>query len=224
MCDNSSASSIYTLSLRQEAIKRSFDLAVSVPAFILTLPITLGLVIIATADTGEFGLFSQQRIGRNGKTIRVHKIRTMRTSDSIATTVTAANDARITKMGAFLRRAKLDELPQLWDVIVGSMSLVGPRPDVSGWADRLSGSDRSILTIRPGITGPASIRWRYEESILAECAEPESYNRHVIWPSKVRLNLDYLRSWTLMGDVSLIKRTIFGSDADPLFAERDTRH
>ena len=106
-------------------------------------------------------------------------------------TVSVKGDIRITSLGAFLRRFKLDELPELWNVLVGEMSLVGPRPDVPGFADMLDGKDRLILKLRPGITGPASLKYANEEEILAKVAHPEEYNKNVIFPDKVRINLDY---------------------------------
>ena len=139
---------------------------------------------------------------------KVVKLRTMRPENG--TTVTTANDARITAMGQRLRRWKLDELPQLWNVLIGDMSFVGPRPDVPGFLDKLTGEDRALLTLRPGITGPASLKYRDEEQILAQVGEPERYNAEVIWPDKVRINLEYLRSWSLGKDLGFIIKTVLG--------------
>lgn len=196
------------LPLRQRAVKRGFDLAVAGVGFLLTLPISAVTVAAATVDTREFGVFSQTRVGRYGKPFKVHKVRSMRTSTVHTTTVTAGNDPRITKLGGMLRRFKLDELPQLFDVLVGNMSLVGPRPDVAGYADTLTGADRVVLSVRPGITGPASLAYRHEEDLLQDQADPESYNREVIWPDKVRLNREYVENWSLGSDVRLILATI----------------
>ncbi len=193
---------------KQRAAKRAFDLSVAGAGFILTLPVSAAAVVAATIDTREFGVFSQRRIGRYGKAIQVHKVRSMRTSVTHATTVTTGDDPRITRVGAKLRRFKLDELPQLYDVILGNMSLVGPRPDVEGYADRLTGADRVVLSVRPGITGPASIAYRHEEQMLASQDDPDTYNRQVIWPDKVRINRDYVQSWTLRGDLRFIMQTI----------------
>ena len=123
-------------------------------------------------------------------------------------TVTAANDVRITRLGRILRRTKLDELPQLYDVLVGNMSLVGPRPDVSGYADRLVGADRVMLTVRPGITGPAALVYRHEEELLAVADDPQAYNDEVLWPAKVAINCDYVTSYTLRGDLRIIRDTL----------------
>lgn len=126
------------------------------------------------------------------------------------TTVTTTGDIRITQLGAKLRRWKLDELPQLWNVLKGDMSFVGPRPDVPGFMDRLQGEDRAILTLRPGITGPATLKYRNEEEILSKVPDPETYNSEVIWPDKVKINLQYLHNWSLIGDLRYIKQTVIG--------------
>ncbi len=129
-----------------------------------------------------------------------------------ATTVTTTNNPRITRTGAFLRRFKLDELPQLVNIIAGDMSFVGPRPDVPGYADKLEGEDRAILTIRPGITGPASLEFRNEEETLAEVEDPEKYNLEVIWPKKVKINRAYIEQYTFAKDIIYILKTIFPND------------
>jgi len=140
----------------------------------------------------------------------VIKLRTMHSVAGGGTTVTTAGDARITPIGRFLRRYKLDELPQLINVLRGDMSLVGPRPDVAGFADMLTGSDRMILSVRPGITGPATLKYRNEEELLASVSDPEAYNRNVIWPDKVRINREYVQHFRLRDDLRYIWLTIFG--------------
>ena len=127
----------------------------------------------------------------------------------IQTTVTTINDTRITKWGSFFRKTKLDELPSLWNVLQGDMSLVGPRPDVPGYADKLEGSDRRILELRPGITGPATLKYANEEQLLASIDDPIKYNDEVIFPDKVKINLEYLDNWSLWGDSKIIFRTVF---------------
>ena len=134
----------------------------------------------------------------------------MKSVPNVNTTVTTANDMRITKSGKFFRDSKIDELPQLFNVLFGSMSFVGPRPDVEGYADKLKGEDRAILTIRPGITGPASIKYKNEEEILAEQANPKEYNDQVIWPDKVAINLQYIKEWSLKKDIQYIIKTVTG--------------
>ncbi|MBM6401112.1 sugar transferase [Phycicoccus sonneratiae] len=193
----------------QAAAKRTFDLVVGGVVFVVTAPISLAAVVAARRDTGLSGIFAQQRVGRGGRLVTVHKIRTMRPSVEITTSVTTSADPRITPLGRRLRAWKVDELPQLVDVLAGRMSLVGPRPDIEGWADRLTGEDRIVLSVRPGITGPASLAFRHEERMLAAAEDPEAYNRDVIWPAKVRINRAYVEEWSLLVDVRCLMRTVF---------------
>jgi len=166
--------------------------------------------VIVRLTTGEPGFFIQTRVGKEGELFNVIKLRTMRSSTTVHTTVTSVDDVRITKVGAFLRKTKLDELPQLINVLRGDMSLVGPRPDVPGFADTLSGDDRIMLSIRPGITGPATIFFRNEEELLALQEDPEKYNEEVIFPKKVELNKIYINEYSFFKDLSYIKQTILG--------------
>jgi lipopolysaccharide/colanic/teichoic acid biosynthesis glycosyltransferase len=136
------------------------------------------------------------------------KIRTMRDMPDIATTVTRTDDPRITRLGQLLRKTKIDELPQLWNVLIGDMSLVGPRPDVPGFADTLEGEQRLLLSVRPGITGPATLKYRNEEDLLTGTPDPIAYNQTVIWPDKVRINLAYVRSWTFGQDLKYLWLTL----------------
>lgn len=154
-------------------------------------------------------LFRQRRVGRGGRLFTMVKFRTMTVHHS-GSTVSVAGESRITPLGARLRRWKLDELPELWNVLLGDMSLVGPRPDVPGYADALTGSDRDMLLLRPGITGPASLKYRNEEELLARVDDPQRYNDEVIFPDKVRLNLLYLHDHTLLLDLRLIMATVTG--------------
>lgn len=191
----------------QARAKRALDVALAAVGLLVTAPITAGAIVAARRDTGASGIFVQERIGRDGRPIKVHKIRTMRPSATHVTTVTTTGDPRITDLGRRLRALKIDELPQLVDVLRGDMSIVGPRPDVAGWADQLTGEDRIVLSVPPGITGPASLAYRHEEHLLAAAEDPEAYNREVIWPDKVRINREYVRTWSLLGDLRLIVRT-----------------
>ena len=189
-------------------LKRSFDLIFSAIGLALT-GWLIGLAYIAASiDTGKSGFFTQERVGKDGRRFNVIKIRTMRDSEKIATNVTTAQDPRITRLGRFFRRTKIDELPQLINVLLGQMSFVGPRPDVPGFADKLSGKDRLILTVRPGITGPATLKFRNEEEVLAQQSDPETYNREVIYPEKVRLNREYVEHYSFVRDLHYIARTI----------------
>lgn len=154
-------------------------------------------------------LFTQKRVGKGGKLFTVHKFRSMSVGHN-GSSVSVAGEARITPLGAFLRRYKLDELPELWDVLIGNMSFVGPRPDVPGYADKLQGADRVILELRPGITGPASLKYRNEEELLAQVTDAQRYNDEVIYPDKVRINVYYYHHHSFFRDMQMIFCTVFG--------------
>lgn len=170
------------------------------------------IVVIAACIRAKMGspvFFRQKRVGREGKLFTMVKFRTM-TTDHGGNSVSVAGENRITPFGAKLRRLKLDELPELWNVLVGDMSFVGPRPDVPGYADSLTGSDRDILQLRPGITGPATLKYRNEEILLASKPNPHQFNDEVVFPDKVRLNLLYLHHHTFCGDLKMIIATVLG--------------
>jgi len=188
-------------------IKRLLDLVGSTIGLVLLAPFLLILILAARIDTRASGIFTQTRIGRNAKPFTLYKLRTMRKGEGGF--VTAKNDPRITGFGSLLRRAKLDELPQLWNVMLGQMSLVGPRPDMPGYLDRLTGAEQRLWQLRPGITGPASLHFRDEELLLAQTDNPQAMNDTVIWPQKVRINLDYLDHWSFGRDLGILKRTLF---------------
>ena len=190
--------------------KRSFDIVVSFLGLAATWWIILLAFVIASIDTRRNGFFIQLRIGMDGKPFRVIKIRTMRDIPSFTTCVTTSQDPRITLSGQFFRKTKIDELPQLINVFLGQMSFVGPRPDVPGYADILTGDDRVFLSIRPGITGPATLKYRKEEELLAQQIDPEQYNRKVIFPDKVRINREYIENYSFWNDVKYIIQTVFG--------------
>jgi lipopolysaccharide/colanic/teichoic acid biosynthesis glycosyltransferase len=196
------------LNYRQLIIKRSFDIIFSILGLaVLVVPLVL-LIIIAFFDTGMNGIYNQQRIGRYGKKFSIFKIRTMKSIAGVNTTITTLNDKRITAFGRIIRKLKLDEIPQLINVFMGTMSFVGPRPDVEGFADKLTDEDRLILTIRPGITGPASIKYRNEEKLLSNTKNSEALNQY-IFRDKVMINLKYIKEWTLANDLKYIIKSIF---------------
>lgn len=166
--------------------------------------------------------FVQKRVGRNGQLFDCHKFRTMTVAHG-GSTVSVAGESRITPLGAKLRHYKIDELPELWDVFIGNMSFVGPRPDVPGYADKLEGEDRDVLKLRPGITGPATLKYRDEEEMIARYILENKgkdgmkdeelavwYNDNVIYPDKVRLNLYYLRHYSFLMDIRMIFATVLG--------------
>ena len=196
------------VSAQQKILKRLFDILGASIALLLLWPVILVAALLARRDTRASGIFHQSRIGQYGQPFTVHKIRTMRAVGG--TTVTASNDVRITPLGARFRRWKIDELPQLWNVLLGEMSFVGPRPDVAGFADQLEGDDLVILQLKPGITGPATLKYRDEETLLAAQESAEQYNREVIWPDKVAINRHYLENYSIWGDLTYILRTARG--------------
>lgn len=209
MTTSDSSSSAAGLGAFQAFQKRVFDLFFAVLGLLAVWWLILLAWLAACIDTRSNGFFVQKRVGRNGKIFRVVKVKTMRPVAAFDTTVTRRGDPRITPLGAFFRRTKIDELPQLWNVLVGDMSFVGPRPDVPGFADKLQGEERAMLSIRPGITSPATLKYRNEEELLAAQDDPEAYNRNVIWPDKVRINLDYIQNWSLAQDLRYILQTVF---------------
>jgi lipopolysaccharide/colanic/teichoic acid biosynthesis glycosyltransferase len=189
-----------------------FDLLLAIVGLVMFWWIILTCYVAASMDTRRSGFFRQERVGRNGRKFEILKIRTMKDDSSTATNVTTARDPRITWLGARMRRFKLDELPQLYNVLKGDMSFVGPRPDVPGFADELSGEDRIVLSVRPGITGPATLRFRNEEKLLADCADPEKYNKDVLFPKKTELNIEYIKNYRFVDDLVIMYRTIFPDD------------
>ena len=190
-------------------IKRIFDSSSSLLGLVILFPL---LILISFAiKIGSSGpiLFSQKRVGKDGKQFILIKFRSMLINQQSNNTATAKGDDRITTIGVFLRKYKLDELPELWNVLKGEMSLVGPRPDVPGYADNLKGEDRKILKLRPGITGTASLKYANEEEILASQEDPQKYNDEVIFPDKVKINLEYYENQTIWLDIKIIFATIF---------------
>ena len=200
------------LTATDRLLKRGFDLVFAVLGLLLTGWLIVLAYILATVDTRKNGFFRQERVGKDGQLFKVIKIRTMRDIPDVQTTVTRSGDPRITRLGRLWRSTKIDELPQLINILPGQMSFVGPRPDVPGFADELRGADRIILSVRPGITSPATLRFRHEEVLLAAQADPETYNRDVIYPEKVRLNRAYVENYSFGQDLVIIWRTIFSSE------------
>lgn len=171
----------------------------------LLVPI-LFLIFLASFDTKQWGLFWQWRIGQFGHPFRIYKIRTLKNEVHHLGHL----ERSATKLGLFLRETKLDELPQIVNVLIGDMSFVGPRPDVAGFADVLLGEDRLILKVKPGITGPATLKYQNEELILSLQADAETYNRTIIWPDKVKINKKYVQTWSFSLDLKWILRSVVG--------------
>ena len=212
-------------------LKWIFDRVVALIGLVVLWPVLLIVAILVKVKMpGGPAFFVQKRVGKGGKLFNCHKFRTMTVKHN-GSTVSVAGDSRITPLGATLRHYKLDELPGLWDVLIGNMSFVGPRPDVPGYADKLVGDDRDVLKLRPGITGPATLKYRLEDEMLADvrrlmtvgrCLPQEQidnmtdqelavwYNDNVIYPDKVRLNCYYYQHYSFIKDIQMILCTVLG--------------
>lgn len=193
-----------------------FDRIMSLVGLIILSPVLLVVaILIRVKMPGGPVLFKQKRVGKEGKLFTMVKFRSMSVAHG-GSSVSVAGESRITPLGAKLRKYKLDELPELWNVFIGDMSFVGPRPDVPGYADILEGEDRVILKLRPGITGPASLKYRDEETLLAKVDDPIRYNDEVIFPDKVRINKEYYYNWSFWLDMRYIVKTVCGSREEDL--------
>jgi lipopolysaccharide/colanic/teichoic acid biosynthesis glycosyltransferase len=188
-------------------IKRLFDIAASIFGIIVILPVLLAIAILIKIRMPGPVFFSQVRVGRHAKTFWIIKFRTMKVNHG-GNTISVKGESRITPLGAVLRKYKLDELPELWNVLKGDMSFVGPRPDVPGYADKLAGEDRLLLTIRPGLTGAASLKYYNEEELLAGQADPVKYNDEILYPDKVRIDNNYVKNWSFWLDIKIIIFTL----------------
>ena len=203
-------------------LKWLFDKLASLFGLLFLSPVLLVVAILIKVKMPGPVLFCQKRVGQYGKLFTVYKFRSMTVKaeasvaswDSDATSIASTEQNRITPLGEKLRRYKLDELPELWNVLKGDMSFVGPRPDVPGYADQLQGEERDILKLKPGITGPASLKYRNEEELLASVDNPAQYNDEVIFPDKVKLNLYYLKHYSFIKDIQMIICTVLGKKMD----------
>ena len=205
-------------------LKWIFDRVVALIGLLALWPVLLIVaVLVKVKMPGGPALFVQKRVGKNGRLFDCHKFRTMTVTHN-GSTVSVAGDSRITPFGATLRHWKLDELPGLWDVLIGNMSFVGPRPDVPGYADKLQGDDRDVLKLRPGITGPATLKYRLEDEMISDYVAQKQkdgdtrtmqeiaveYNDTVIYPDKVRLNCYYYKHYSFIKDFQMILCTVLG--------------
>ncbi len=191
----------------QDFVKRLFDIIASLAGLIVLLPVVAAIAVAILADSGSPVFFSQERIGKGGRPFRIHKFRTMRSG--AGPKVTAGGDPRITRVGGFLRRTKLDELPQLWDVLRGAMSFVGPRPEVPAMFQHYpEAAQARITSVRPGITDLATLEFRDEEAILAGAADPEKTYLEDVVPQKVALYLEYLDKRSFGLDLAILGRTL----------------
>jgi len=181
--------------------KRLFDICFAIIGLVLACGIIAVFFIAASINTNQNGMFTQIRIGQYGKHFKIYKLRSMKE---------VLGNKYITSLGRFLRKYKIDELPQFYNILIGDMSFVGPRPDLPGYYDVLQGADREVLKLKPGLTGPASLKYAKEEELLAKVNNPLVYNDTVLFPDKVRINLNYQKHWSLWLDVKIIFYTLFG--------------
>tara|TARA_B100001758_G_C18270284_1_gene536000 strand:- start:198 stop:782 length:585 start_codon:yes stop_codon:yes gene_type:complete len=190
-------------------MKLIFDYFFAIVGLICLMPLFIIIAICIKLTSKGPVLYTQKRVGRNGVIFTIIKFRSMISGHDDKNTITIAGDLRITKFGRFLRRYKLDELPELLNILKGEMSFVGPRPDLPGYADKLQGDNRKILELKPGITSKASLKYVNEEEILSKQANPINYNNEIIYPDKIRINLDYYYNHNLWVDIKIIFATIF---------------
>ncbi len=193
-------------------MKRLFDLLLSICLLVILFPLFIIISFIIKISSRGPIFFIQERVGKDAKLFKMIKFRTMYLNQKNTSNITIKGDLRVTKIGVFLRKYKLDELPELINVVVGHMSMVGPRPDVSGYADKLVGEDSKIVRLRPGITGPASLKYANEEEILSSKDNPKLYNDSILYPDKVKINLDYYYNNNIWLDIKIIFLTIFRSN------------
>lgn len=189
-------------------LKRLFDISASLIGLVIIWPILIVVTVLIRIRMGKGPVFfKQKRVGKHSNLFTMIKFRTMLVGQN-GNSISVKGENRITPLGAILRKYKLDELPELWNVLKGDMSFVGPRPDVPGYADKLIGEERKILELRPGITGPASMKYSNEEELLASQPDPTNYNDTVIWPDKVRINLEYYYKRNFWLDLKIIIYTL----------------
>ena len=179
-------------------LKWILDRLVSLIGLLVLWPVLVVIAILVRAKMpGGPVIFKQKRVGHHGKLFTMYKFRSMTANHSVSSVSV---------------KYKLDELPELWNVLIGDMSFVGPRPDVPGYADKLQGADRRMLLLKPGITGPASLKYRNEEELLAKQEDPQKYNDEVLFPDKVKINIEYLDNWSFWYDIKIIIYTVLGKD------------
>lgn len=191
-------------------MKRIFDFTLSLIGLLLLSPLFLAVAVWIACDSKGGVFYRQVRVGRGGEDFKLYKFRSMRVgSDRKGLLTVGGRDSRITRSGYFIRKYKIDELPQLINVLVGDMSFVGPRPEVRRYVDLYTPEQMKVLSVRPGITDMASIKYRNENDLLASAADPERYYIDVVMPDKLRINLEYIAGRSLMLDIKLIFRTLF---------------
>lgn len=195
------------MTIRQRAIKRGLDVLLATALLVVMAVPLLFLFLLVLLVEGRPVLFRQDRVGRGKKRFTIVKFRTMTLNGENGVTCTTLTDPRVPRGGRFLRRYKLDEIPQIWQVLIGEMSFVGPRPDVPGYVDKLGAEYRAMLDLRPGLTGPATIFFRHEEELLARVGDPKQFNDEHIYPRKIALNMAYAQNWSLLTDLVCMLHT-----------------
>ena len=192
----------------KSSLKRYLDFLFALIGLILVTPIMLVVGVLISIESAGGAIYSQERIGLNGQTFKLFKLRSMKVVNIDNKHLTVGKDPRITKIGSFIRKFKIDELPQLWNVLIGNMSIVGPRPEVKKFVKLYSEEQMLILKVRPGITDPASIKFRNESEILAKSSTPEKLYVEEILPQKLMLGLSYANNITFLGDIKIIINTL----------------
>lgn len=187
----------------EKNIKRTFDVFFAGIGLVTLGWFILIMILISKIVIGGNGIFKQKRVGQYGKLFTIYKIETIHPNEAVK------ENPNISTLGQWMRNCKIDEFPQLWNVLIGTMSFVGPRPDLSGFADELTGDKAIILTVKPGITGPATLYFRNEEKVLKAQKNPKVYNKNVIWPQKVALNIQYVKEYRFTKDIYYIVKTFF---------------
>lgn len=187
----------------EKNIKRVFDVFFACIGLLVVGWLILFMAIISKIVIKGNGFFKQKRVGQFGKLFTIYKIETIHPEEA------KKENPQITKFGTFIRKHKIDEFPQLWNVLQGTMSFVGPRPDIAGFADQLEGEANIILSVKPGITGPATLHFRNEEELLATQKNPEAYNKEVIWPQKIAINIQYVQKYRFTKDIQYLYKTLF---------------
>ena len=201
-------------------LKRLFDISASLFGLIFFSPLLLIAALLIKVKMPGPIFFRQQRVGREAQLFRMVKFRTMKVNHG-GSTISVKGESRITPLGATMRKYKLDELPELWNILIGDMSFVGPRPDVPGYADLLIGSDRLLLSIKPGLTGAASMMFSNEEELLALQENPVKYNDEILYPEKVRINNEYVKNQNFLLDLKIIIYTILGKRLRETWAQSE---
>lgn len=188
-------------------LKQIFDYVMAFTLCVILFVPMMVFFILASFSSGQNGLFVQVRVGKDGRLFNIYKFRSLK--GDYDNPITTEHTHQVTNVGRWMIRYKIDELPQLFNILNGTMSFVGPRPDVPGYADVLNEEDRVILSVKPGITGPAQLKYKDEAKILKRVKDPKKYNDEILWPDKVKINIDYVKNRSFLGDLKILCNTVF---------------